>query len=331
MSITFVTSFFNLKRAEPEIQRERGLEEYIKHGNWLLQQDISLYIFTEPEYVNLFLAKRRALGFEDKTVVKGLEIKNLPYYYRLGRVKLAREINPMRNANPNKDTPLYTLLTWCKFDFVFTVIKENPFISTHFGWIDFGIKHVANTDFIERDQTFTIKDGPIRLLTLRIPYASDKLNNSVIRSGHQNHIEYQSLMEHFFAYERGLVAAGFITGYVEYWKKFIQLFREELDICLKLLYAPSEQQLIPILMKKHPALFSTYVGDYESILSNYKFFRRNLFNINNYTLHPVIQKLSMDTSSPSEERKEIEDERKTAEIVANYVFEQILEGNYNFE
>lgn len=295
---TFVTMFFDLARFEG-IER-RNHEKYLKDAEYLLSQNIYLIIFTEPDMAKSIYEMRERYNLIHKTKIYTMPIGNLPYFHLLEKIKEARTINPMINGSPTKDTPIYNVLIWSKIAFMKQIVDINPFNSEFFAWIDFGISYVA----ITKDVDFSSFNMPstIKLLTLRpifyddisptpFDFSSHTSNQNIsltqgehMKNINQNHIMKKIDLKHFYSCERGLVAFGFVTGSNQAWRLLHTLFDKEVHTLLEQNLAPSEQQILPILMIQNPSLFETYRGDYNGILCNYNKFTRSIENVLLYTM-----------------------------------------------
>lgn len=249
---TFVTMFINLSKVENNSKR-RDPKEYIKHAEKLLSRDIALYMFLEEDMIPLCKAEREKHNLGHKTFFKPISFEQLPYYPYYEKIKLNREKNKVINACGFKDTPSYITTVNSKIALVNQVIQENPFGSTHFAWIDFGLFHIASDKFIAEDHTFDILSDKIKLEFMQ-PIEHDTPLNT--------HKQYTKIY--------GMIAAGFMTGDITHWKKFLYYFEEEFFKAITLGYGPSEEQVFPVIMIKHPDFFQFYYGKYESILSNYQ-------------------------------------------------------------
>lgn len=249
-SLTLVTAFFDLGKREPQIQR-RQADEYLKLGDFLFSLDIKLVFFCDPEFVSIIEEKRKLYKLMDKTVVISHKLEDCFYYTILDKITANRQKNPIINANPNKDTPLYLIINWSKFDLINETIKRNPFSSTHFAWLDFGIAHVANLDYIS-DGIFQTPSDQIKLLMMRDPDPKLLSDKKV-----------------YYSFIRGYVSSGYICGSKSSHLQLYQLFSKEVGRCLELEVAPSEEQILPIIIREDPDLFEFYYGDYKFILGNY--------------------------------------------------------------
>ena len=255
-NITFVTGIYDLGKRENNPNR-RQISDYLQHGNFLLSQDINLYIFCDPELEPYIKSKRK---YDDKTVLIPIPFEEWDLFPIQSKIISASLLNPVQNHNPFKDTPLYFLVMWLKFAMLRHAIKDNTFNSTHFAWIDYGITHVANCKYVVKDQIFTKVSEKVKVLMLK-NWADNDLKD--IRA--------------FLSIRRGLLGCGFMTGNKENMKKFSKLFLEKALELLEQGYASTDEALLPYVIKDNPDLFDLYYGDYEAIFSNYRVHRGSMY------------------------------------------------------
>lgn len=250
MTVTIVTAFFNLCKIDNSNRHNRTAEFYFNQGRDILKQDINLVIFTEKEYTSHVENLRKF--YLDKTRIVTIDILDLPYFQYIDQVTYNMQKNPIKNRCTIKDTPNYLTLQMNKLYYLKTVIKSNPFKSTHFGWIDLGITHIANIKWIDEDKIFFNIPDQVSLLKLR--------NHEVVSS-----ISNQE----YLSYLRGIVAAGFITGNANYLSWFIDACDLKYKEILDNGWAASEEMLFPLVFDGNDDKFRFYYGDYNAILSNY--------------------------------------------------------------
>lgn len=248
---TLVTAFVDLSRIEGNTQRRTG-EQYVEYSKSLLALDVNLYLFLEEDLVPLVRERREMLGFKDKTFIETISFSTLYCYPFLEQIKENRKKNPVINASGFKDTPNYITMINSKIDLVCKAIERNPFSSTHFAWIDFGIFHIARKDYIFKDKVF--ENFPDRIkLEWMLPVQGYVLNPV---------FQYTRIRASF--------AAGYITGASVNWKGFWNIFYNEFSNALKLGYGPSEEQIFSVIYHRQPKFFDIYLGEYNTVLSNYR-------------------------------------------------------------
>lgn len=247
--ITWVTSFYDLGAIENNSKR-RSREEYLNYGNFVLQMDINLYIFVATEDVQYFIDKRKEFGLEAKTVVIGQDFKHLPYYKYKNLMKAAWEKNTP--VFPHKLTVCYSMLMWCKPEFIGRAILDNVFNTNHFGWIDFGLAHFTGTSYIP-NLNIGYSD---KIKMMQINYFSPKTIDI-----EKNKRHYQLILDH--------IAGTLFCGSAEYLEKFIMLFNHKVLSSLKDGYVPTDEPLFPLMIIDHSEMFDLYYGDFKYLLTNY--------------------------------------------------------------
>jgi len=257
MNNTFVTAYFDLGKIENNDER-RQKDDYFKHAEFILSQDINLIIFIEPENQYHILEQRK--DFMHKTHIITIEFNQLEYADQMDIIKRNLSLNPVFNFNPIKDTPEYLVTIWNKFYFLKRSISIDPFNSSHFAWIDFGITYIPNItlNYIEEDRIFQELSEKIKLLILR----------------DFNPNEFQNLKD-YFSRIRGISAGGFITGSLDNMLWLSNTFIQELKYAIKYGFSITEQQLLPLIISEYPDYFNPYYGDYWNIFSNYRKQREN--------------------------------------------------------
>jgi hypothetical protein len=261
---TIVSAFFDLATRENNNQRVNA-DNYLKSAEYILDLDVNLVLYIEPAFVQF--CKERRKDKQHKTEIYELRFEDLYYYKYIETVTNNSKKNPIYAACSYKDTPNYMIVTWSKLNLLHQTILKNPFNTTHFAWLDFGITHVADITYIEEDKIFENIPDKIRILMLK-PFRDDDFKNR----------------QYYYTHRFGHIGAGYITGSKESFVKFYEIFDNELQAVLTEGYGPSEEQIYPLLCNKFPELFEFYYGDYRDILSNYKIFRTDLYEINNIQL-----------------------------------------------
>lgn len=256
---TLVTAFFDLGRREKSTRRPAS--DYFKHGEFVLGIEQNLVIFIDAEFAAAAWEKRKEAGLLHKTIVIPIGLEDLPAYSLMPWIERAMQEKPVKNGNPVKDTPLYTLLGWSKFYFLKRAMQLNIFKSTHYGWIDFGITHVADHQHVVEDGIYIQPLPGIRMMIMRpIPYLN--IDNMSL-----------DIRDQYFKARNGYMACGYFTAPLE----DMQLLCDEFWILAEKVldsgfgYAPLEDQLMPLLYNQSwGARFNPYYGDFKSILNNYR-------------------------------------------------------------
>ena len=248
MSLTLVSALYDLAGRERNPDRHT-VARYLEAGEFLFALDADLVVFADSELAPAIEARRRDAGRAARTRVVTLPLEELAAHALADRIAAARRRHPLRNGNPAKDTPLYAVLQWAKFELVTHAARLDPFTATHLAWIDLGLPARPHPD----DRVFERAPDRVRLLMMR-PFAAAELADE----------------RDYYAYLRGHVAAGYVSGPRRRMLRLCGLFAEEARASLSAGFAPSEEQLLPVLSEREPALFEFHHGDYGHILSNYE-------------------------------------------------------------
>jgi hypothetical protein len=296
-NVTLVTALFDLGSRQNTTRRP--IEDYLNHGKYILSLPVNLMVYIEPKHVDWVKEQRK-----DNLIVIPTIFDDLPYYQKLDQIVRCRKINPILNANPNKDTPIYMVTIWSKMTLLQDAITRNPFASTHFGWIDYGLAYMADTRYALADKIFNYiptcreaKDQQI-LSHGEIPTCREAKDQQILSHGEiPNKIKLLMLMPYssellkdrkeYFKYIRGNIAATLFTGSATNLLTFCHEFDKITQELLNEDLAPSEESIFPLIVDKNPHLFEFYYGDYSGILANYRYHRINFTLINKALKHCI--------------------------------------------
>jgi len=255
--LTLVTGLFDLAEREKNPNR-RTPADYLRDGEFLLGLDWDVVFFVDARLADEVADLRQAEGLADRTVVVPTALEETAAYALERQIAAARAQHPLINGNPDKDTPLYAVLTWSKFEWVREAIELDPFDSSHFAWIDFAVFAEPPAD----DAPFESPADRVRLLKMRNFTAAD--------------IEDRT---DYYAYLRGHVAGGYISASRADFTRLADLFAAEAKASLNSGFAPSEEQILPVLCLQEPGLFEFHHGNYDHLLRNYDRLRGSAENL----------------------------------------------------
>ena len=251
MALTLISMFYDLGKIENNPYR-RQASEYLNFGTMVLSLNYPLIFFTSKEFANIIREKRKSLGFEHQTIVISMEFDELPYF------KYLEEITMYWNDNmkcfPNKLTPHYSTLMWCKTYMVRKAVENNVFQTKHFGWIDFGMNYFLK-DRYDKDKPLFGYSIPDKIRMMSINYFNKK-----------NFEDYRYYYHDVPDYIVGTV----FTGSGENFIQLDSLFQKEVLKSIQLKCCPVDEPLFPIIMCDNPDLFDLYYGHFASILLNYE-------------------------------------------------------------
>ena len=138
-SITFITSFFHIYTEEYD--ERKTIPWRMDRFREIAATGIQIGVYTCPH----LRPEVEALAAEFPDNVRLMKVMELGETVVAGMVAEYRENNTMRLPrvlNKPKDTVDYLTVINSKTEFMTHAIAENPWVSTHFAWIDFNISHV---------------------------------------------------------------------------------------------------------------------------------------------------------------------------------------------
>ena len=241
---TIVTAFItNINNIE-----FRSYDKYMELGKKLLSQPIPTVCFLEKKIYDMYFSEE--LQEYPLTVFKIFE-KNDNYLMKYEDKLSNFHLN---TDNPTKDTPGYVFIQCHKTEWVKTVAEENPFFTTNFIWIDFGIFHM-----IKNELAFA---SALEKLS-RKKYNSVRIASCVDPNSESERDIYRWIAWFF---------AGSIFGGPK--EKLIDFSQKMKKICLEIIYEKKhlmwEVNIWYLLHKKYPELFDPYYANHDvSILDNY--------------------------------------------------------------
>lgn len=251
---TIVTMMYDIRKMENcKNERNRKLEGYIEFSKkFLLTLPYPMILFISPDdsYTkNAILTVRGDLGLMDKTFIYELDFKYTYFYRHLSRLEDLQRSFFILNGDIKHETPLYVILNNNKFCFIEQSIMLNPFKTTHFLWMDFGINHVArNTENIHEWIT-------------QIP---DKIKQLCINP----YIELDKPF-YFFQNIHHNCAGGLFSGSAENMFKYCQLFKQKTEQIYNEGWYQIDEAVMTLVQLENLDMFEFFFGDYEGIVSNY--------------------------------------------------------------
>lgn len=251
---TIVTMFFNIRpqEANPSVSY-KPTDSYSELASaFILRLPYPIIIFMEESNKKLeefVIRTRESYDLLKKTHIFKIAIQNTYFYKDIERIKFLMESFIITNSNKDKDTPLYVVTTNNKMDFMERAIDLNPFQSSHFMWMDFGINHVA-------------KD--VELIHTWFPHIPDKIKQLCINP----YLENTSPKE-YFQYIYHNCAAGLFSGSIENLLKYSQLFKQKTAEIFQQGWYQLDEAVMTMVQRENPDLFDLFYGDYEGIISNY--------------------------------------------------------------
>ena len=229
---TFVSCFIDLNYYENRPEN-KNTDFYIEKGNQLLSMPFQFIVFTDKHSLS-------KLKKSENIYYILIELYDLPIYQIFDKDK---SVLPFY-SNPSKDTFNYLALIISKTFFVNKAIELDPFHSSHFSWIDFGILHVIN---IENNDIF------INSLQKISEYKENKIRIPGCYKPEQIVFDYP-----YWSFCGGLFSGD---------KKSLQIFHQKmLDYLIKLDKITWEINIWAFIYIQYPELFDWYYGDHNILM-----------------------------------------------------------------
>jgi hypothetical protein len=260
-NVTFVTAFFKLREKENNKYTEGfcTVEKYLESSKILLEKDINLVIFIEPDLKEHVIKYREKLMHKTLIITKNFE--DLRLWNRLNDFIEGDRRYHISNLDIKKFTPLYHLIINSKVDFVEEAITLDPFKSDRFAWIDFRAFDLSpvNDEFFYKIPEF---------------YQDSKIHINMMSFCTENEVRDRN---EYYRIMRGKIAGTFWIGGKKELLQFIKKCQQELEWCLKNKWSVTEEMIFGCIYAENKELFNIYCGDYCDSLSNFDVSRRNLW------------------------------------------------------
>lgn len=260
---TLVTAFFNLTKcpdASDQI-RARNPKFYMNNALSSMGLPYNLVVYCDPESEPL-LRKLRPSYLQTRThwvIIEFDEIilksrpektfKELRKQIKMNRLKYPYNFDP-------RNTPSYYLFCMSRYMMLQETIDRNYFNSTHFAWYNVDMERMGFKNLIALEETLELHRN--RFSTCYIDYLPKDLVNN---------------MSEFYKWGRCTMCSGFFTGNATYMKLVCELIERQFFKCLDAGYGHADEQLYSPVYFDHPELFEQYFGDYQQMITNYRYVR----------------------------------------------------------
>lgn len=268
-NITLVTALYDIRSREgtTTAEKTRRLQEYLELGRSMLTLDLPMVIFTDHlDVYRETVRYRMERSLHEKTLVIWLPFEETVYYKDLPIIQKQMKEYELRNRNPEKDTPLYVILTNDKFEFLERAMDLNPFGSDFFFWMDYGIQHCARAS--PDDWERVVVEWPPVILKHR-----DKIHQLRIQPVKKHPSEswkdyFRTIYHH--------VAASCFGGHRDRVQEYSRLFRGQWE---RMIHEEGwyqlEEAVMTIVAETHPEKFRFWYGDYDSLITNFVVSKRS--------------------------------------------------------
>ena len=248
--VTIVSMFYKIREKEQNQSNSvlnHSVERYLNMAKkFILKLDYQLVLFTDCKEVMEFVAKEK----QNHLTIYDLPFEQTYYYQHHDRLVELQRTFQIHNGNLDHETPMYIILNNDKFYFMEQAIERNPYHSTHFVWMDFGINHVAL--------------NPERIHDW-MPQIPDKIRQMCINPFTEN-IAHKTMFANIYHH----MAGGLFSGSKESMLKYCELFKKKTEQIYSEDWYQIDEAVMTMVQRENPELFSLYYGDYAGIISNYK-------------------------------------------------------------
>jgi hypothetical protein len=251
-NLTLVTAYYDINLYEQR-PKDRDKDFYMKHAEFLFKLPIHIVFFVSPEDHDYVLQKRINYGHLEKTLVIPKNIHDLVWSGKHPDIKALSDKNPVKNSARVKDGSYYYTLTWNKMYMVEEIMNRNPFGTTHFGWIDFGLYHVVKFNVPKIDESF-LKPDTDKVKVLEIRWISKKEAND---------------LKMYTQFYRTKIAGGLWVGGSMYLKIFFREFKKYLYTVLSNELIAHEELIMGLVYHHNYDIFKPFYGDFCHLLINY--------------------------------------------------------------
>ena len=250
---TIVTMFYDIRKIEKNEINEKNKKKYVDLSQqFILKLPYPIIFFIDDEdneIYDIINKYRKIYNLLKFTNIIKYNLKNTYFYKDIEKIKELQHKYSIKNSSLSKDTPLYIVLNNNKFFFMEKVIELNPFNSSHFIWMDFGINHIAKNTELIHDWINCVPDK-IKQLCIN-PYIEN--------------IEPKKYFENIWHN----CAGGLFSGSKENLLKYIELFKQKTEQIYNEDWYQLDEAVMTMVQRENTELFDFYYGDYEGIISNY--------------------------------------------------------------
>jgi hypothetical protein len=256
---TLVTGYFDLTKKvdATDAIRRRPMTHYIdQHAASTLALDQNLIVYCEPELEDKIWSMRpEYLHGKTRVVVKSFE--DFPLTRYRGRIMQNRG-GPCCLSDP-RNTASYYLFCMARYAMVKQAILDNPFKSTHFGWINICIERMGFNNLVHLGEALGVQRD--RFSTCFIDYVPKAVADDLPAYFGANGCRTCA--------SRCSMCSGFFTGSSAHMREFCDRIEAEFSRCLDAGYGHADEQLYPLVYFKRPDIFDWYCGDYSEMVTNY--------------------------------------------------------------
>ena len=267
--VTLTTACFDLSHIH---QYCRGHADIINQFVPVLSIPCYMVIYTDEKLVNMIRIIRKNLQLSHLTRYVITSIENLAFYKYVDIIKSNRELYwPTRDQRTCAESHM---ICCSKFNFVLDTIKENPFQTSKFGWID----AFVSTNFQKVCEDYSV----LKMLDI-LNNSYEKFHLQVMGAIDKRFKQRQYKSEYYECYRFIMCGCFFITPKeigIRILTRLNELFIETTQAG----YGHGEEMLyLEVLDEFYEDIHKSY-GDYGQLLNNFFYPTKNLDYIHHYII-----------------------------------------------
>jgi len=247
--VTIVTAFFDINRSQNG--DGRTIDQYVEWIKQTLLLNCNLYVVTEDKFKDLFIHFRPP---QYKMCIQVVELNQLRFYKYVDRMKEIMESPEYKNRIQDPDRiecrlPEYNVIQYSKFHCLQLAIRNNPFQTEYFAWMDAGLSRF----FLDVDITAPYP-GPRFVEHI-------KANPNYLYLQKRPDLERFPMDENFVWRSDNLLSGGMFCGGIGVINLMAQLVEEVfVTEMLNKNNVNNEQLALAIIWKRFPQLFRPMLG-----------------------------------------------------------------------
>lgn len=246
--ITLVSCFYPL-------QGNKSSKNYLELAEPLMNCSLPLIFFSDNHKVIEWVNKKRGTN---PTFLHLVSMDDISFFDDKELLEDRMKEYTIFNRNLEKDTTPYILLQLAKMDFIQRALDINPFKSSFFFWIDFGIQHCTQATpeewkEMEKDLELCCTNHPDKIHHLKICPVQKPKNET-----------WKVFFQHIYHHVAGGLFGGSIDSLEFYTREFKKLWNEILEEG----WFQLDEAIFTILTETFPEKFRFWYGDYDGIIRN---------------------------------------------------------------
>lgn len=257
--ITLVTAYFPLGSSSNQV---RPMSYYFSVAARLLPElPLPMVIYCCPSIVQE-VTKLRPGPMSKQTEYRVMPLEALPLYKYREKIEQNRQIYwPTKDG---RNTAEVHIVVCSKPWFVQQVMESNPFQTSRFAWMDFGLAHTAF-------QHSPCNPGLVmeRLEVQHVPAKCRVMAVNAIPRSLLERVSNKDALQEYYERYRFSYAGSFWTCGKDYGLKFCRLVIQVVEEHIQQGYGHAEEMCMAIVIHRHPEWFSVYCGDFNDLLTNY--------------------------------------------------------------